>query len=175
MLGYEGFAATCEKPLSISWRTETISPVHGIQPKNLPLNRVLHNDSGPAIEYRDGWKIWCINNVQLDEQIVMRPETQTIEQINGEQNAEIKRIRLNRYGWHRYLKEINAKVVHHRRNDIEQTEEALMRCGEMQVLVAACPSTGKIFSLEVPPTVETCEQAQHWLRGERSGFLIGAS
>jgi len=57
--------------------------------------------------FADGWGFWNIHGVPVDEQIVMRPETQTIEQIQNEPNAEVKKIRIQRYGEKKYLKAIS--------------------------------------------------------------------
>jgi len=158
-----GFACISENPTAIRWDES---------------RTVLHCDDGPSVEYKDGWKLWTVNGVRLPheygEQIVMRPETQTIKEIKTEKNEEIKRIRIERFGWSRFLQESNAKVLDTRRNDIENTEEAIMQTGDgMRVLVPTC-KTGRLFSLEVPPEVETCEQAQDWLNsGSRIDELIG--
>ena len=125
----------------------------------------LHNDSGPAVRFRDDWSIWSINGVLVDEQVVLRPATQTIRQIRHEQNVEVKRIRIERFGWDRYLTGVGAVAIDHRRNDVEATQETLMRTpDEERVLVCACPSTAKIQALPVPPWIRTCEEAQDWLR-----------
>jgi len=123
----------------------------------------LHCETGPALSYRDGWYIWAIGGVRVDEQIIMHPKTQTVEQIRGEQNAEIKRIRIERFGWDQYLTTTKAKVIDRRRNDVECTKEALMHVDDMTVLVCHCPSTARVYTMEVDPAVKTCEQAQNYL------------
>lgn len=130
-------------------------------------NGPLHNDRGPSIRWRDGVCAWAINDVVLPiesgEQIVMRPETQTLEEIDREPSIEVKRIRIERFGWMRYLSDIHATVVERRRNDIEGTLEVLCRRGDICALVCHCPSTGRVFVLEVPGNIKTCDQAQKWL------------
>lgn len=138
-------------------------------------HRTLHCDDGPLMEYRSGLKFWAINGVFVDEQIVMRPETQTIKQIMEERNEEVKRIRIERYGWMRYLTKLNAKCIDSRRNDIDGTNEALYHCNNQKVLVCACPSTGKVFSLEVPLHTRLCEDAQLFLSSGLSSRIISAS
>ena len=125
----------------------------------------LHNDSGMAVEYRDGWGAWSIEGVRVNEQIVMRPETQTLEQLNQEKNEEIRRIRIERYGMDKYLAEMNATCIDSRDNAIEGTKEKLMKCEGMTVLLTHCPSTGKIFPMQVDGNIKTCKEAQDWLWG----------
>ena len=135
----------------------------------------LHCDDGPAVEYPDGWKLWAVRGVLVDEQIIRKPASQTPEQIRAEQNLEVKRIRIERFGWPEYLKIIGAKRLDARRNDIEGTREALYRAEDMAILVCVCPSTAKVFSLEVPSQVVTCEQAQRYLSSGLNSRIISAA
>jgi hypothetical protein len=136
----------------------------------------LHNDSGPAVRFHDGWSIWALNGVLVDEQVVLHPETQSLPQIRREQNAEVKRIRIERYGWDRYLAEVGATVIDRRRNDIEATRETLLRGPDSEtVLVCACPSTARIYALRVPPEIQTCQEAQAWLSGGLAGRIINGA
>jgi hypothetical protein len=136
----------------------------------------LHCEDGPAVAFRDGWSTYAIGGVQVDEQIVLRPETQTLAQLRSERNAEVKRIRIERFGWPRYLDEGGAHVLDARDNDIEATHEAVMRTTDGKtVLVCACPSTARVYALEVPSAVTTCAAAQAWLSGGLSGRIINAA
>ena len=120
------------------------------------------------MEFRSGWGLWTIEGIPVDEQIVMKPETQTIEQIDKEQNQDVRAIRINRFGWPRYIKESGAVCRDERKNEIEGTLEALFRCRDgSQRLVVTCP-TGRVFALGVPGEVKTCEQSQHWLAGGKN-------
>ena len=144
---------------------------------------VCHNEDGPAVAFERGddkFYVWVLNGVRVDEQIVMRPETQTVEQINNEENEEVKRIRIERYGWERYIKDAGFVVVDSRSNDIEGTKETLYgtpasASSPIKVLVCACPSTAKVFSLEVDPDVCSCEEAQSYLSSGFSKRIINAS
>lgn len=140
---------------------------------------VLHNESGPAIKWRGGRTIWSIHGVGLGadgEQIVMRPETQTIAQIDGETNEEIRRIRIERFGWTRYLDETNAKVIDKRRNDVDTQRETLYKLenGRQRFRVRD-PSTGREYALGVPQEVKTAEEAQNYLSQGLSKRTIGRS
>ena len=138
--------------------------------------RHLHNDAGPAVRFRDGWCVWAIDGVVVDEQVVLHPETQSLRKIRGEPNTEVKRIRIERYGWDRYLAAVSAVLVDRRRNDIEATHETLLHTPDNErVLVCACPSTARVYALQVPHNVETCGEAQTWLSGGLSGRIINSA
>lgn len=124
----------------------------------------LHCENGPALRCRDGWSVWCIHGVDVGEQIVMRPETQTIEEIEGENNQEIKRIRIERFGWGRYIQETGATVAHKRYNERDAQWETLyvLKDGTKRVEVSD-PSTGRKYFLGVPRETETCEAAQTFM------------
>jgi len=126
-------------------------------------NNVLHNESGPAVLYRDGYALYSINGHTVTEQIVMRPETLTISQIDGETNSDIQSIMIDRYGWPKYLKVINAKCIDTRDNDVEGTKEALYATPKHgKRLVVTC-TTGRMFVLGVPDNITKCDKAQSWM------------
>lgn len=72
-----------------------------------------HSEDGPSHRWRDGWSLWHIHGVRVTEQIVMRPETITIEQIKAEQNAEVRRVMIDRYGEERYIVDSGMRAVAH--------------------------------------------------------------
>lgn len=134
----------------------------------------LHNERGPAMLWRDGWALWRLDGIAVDEQIIMRPETQSLTQINNEKNADVRSIRIARFGWPRYLNESGAKPIHESSNDVTGCPEALFQSpsGEKR-LVVVCP-TGRTFAMGVSPEVQTCEQAQRWL-GPSKGSCLAAT
>lgn len=124
----------------------------------------LHCPDGPALAYPDGWSRWYINGVAVDEQIVMRPETQTIEQIHGDDNTERRRVRIERYGWERYLDTSGSVKVHARWNERDQQQEILYKTpdGRKRIKVSD-PSTGRKYVLGVPAEINDCQAAQDWM------------
>jgi len=148
----EKIVLVCQNPIAVYWE-----------------GQLLHNENGPSIEYADGFKCWTIDGIPVDEQIVMRPETQTPEQILKDDNADRISIRANRFGWPRLLKEIKAKELDSRRNEIEGTIEALYQSPMGNHLVVTCP-TGRIFALGTPSEVKTCEAASQWLNPHARNF-----
>jgi hypothetical protein len=156
-----------ERPTVIRWSDDAIP--------------ILHCDSGPAIAFRDGWQLWSLGNVIVDEQIVMRPETQTLKQIDDESNEEVKRIRIERYGWPRYIAETDATCIESRRNVVDGTQEALVQLKDgSRRMLCACRSTGRVYAIGVPREIQNCDEAQRWMAGGgneqlRPRNIIGAS
>lgn len=134
-----------------------------------------HNTEGPVLEWPDGEKLYAIEGFFVDEQLVMRPSEQTMEQIHEEKNLEIRRIRIERYGWEQYLKASEAKVIDKRRNDIDGgCFEALCSVPGLKarVLLCTCP-TGRVFNLLVPEATKTCQEAKDYLKGNPNLNDIG--
>ncbi|MDE2106646.1 MAG: hypothetical protein KGL39_56040 [Patescibacteria group bacterium] len=71
-----------------------------------------HCDDGPSHRWRDGWCLWHIHGVAVTEQIVMQPETITIEQVRSEENAEVRRVMIERMGWERFCSQAKMTVIH---------------------------------------------------------------
>jgi hypothetical protein len=131
--------------------------------KSWYINGQLHREDAPAIEGADGNKRWYLNDVEVTEQIVMQPKAITLAQIQKSHNNEVQSIMIERYGWQRYLVDSHSQMLDKRDNAIENTKEALFATGSFgNRLVVTCP-TGRIFTLGVPNTAKTCEEAQQWL------------
>lgn len=158
---YDAFTAWC-KSCPIVLPTEKLVIVSDRPIKIHWQNGLLHNESGPSIEFQDGFKVWSIEGSRVDEQIVMRPETQTLDQLRNESNADVKEIRIRRFGLDRFLVETKAKLIDERRNPVEGTREQLFDSEIGRVLLGTCP-TLRIQSMTVPETVKTCEEAAKWL------------
>ena len=72
----------------------------------------LHAESGPAILYLDGFGIWAWHGVRVRREIIESPDTLTAAEIDGEVNAEIRRVMVERFGEARYIQESGAKIIH---------------------------------------------------------------
>lgn len=145
------FALVCDRPRELHFDPEA-------------ANYQLHNDSGPAVVYGDHYKLWYLHGFAVDEQLVMRPETQTLEQIQSETNNDIRAIRMQRYGLDRYLVEIGAEVLDETRNDIENTHESLLKDDQGNHWLWPTDPSGRICPpLGVPDNIHTCEEARNWL------------
>ena len=72
----------------------------------------LHSETRRAIEWPDGWGLYRIHGVDVPEDVVLSPETLTVARIDGEKNAEVRRIMIERFGLKRYVRDAGAHVVH---------------------------------------------------------------
>ena len=127
----------------------------------------LHNENGLAIKYPDGWGVYSINGVTVDEQIVLRPETLTIKQIQEESNQEKRRIMTERFGVDKYLKAIDATVVDiDMRGVVGAGARALMRDDKGDCwFIGTDGSTNRVYNMYVGKGYETCKAAHEALCG----------
>jgi hypothetical protein len=131
-------------------------------------NNLLHNESGPSIEFRDGYKMWSIQGVALDEQIVMMPETLTLEQIEKEENVEKRRIMIERFGYERYLIESKAECIDYSAGLglVGSAPRALYRLSKGEkVLFGTDGSTKRPYFMSVPNEATTCSEAHRLISG----------
>ncbi|MGH7714846.1 MAG: DUF6745 domain-containing protein, partial [Vulcanimicrobiaceae bacterium] len=71
----------------------------------------LHCADGPAKRYRDGWSIYAVHGVRVPAQVIEAPHTMNAKQILSEQNAEVRRVIIERFGSARLIREGGAKLV----------------------------------------------------------------
>jgi hypothetical protein len=117
-----------------------------------------HCEDGPSHRWRDGWSLWHIHGVCVTEQIVLRPETLTLDQIDKEENAEVRRVMVDRYGTQKYLSESGAKLLH---ADVwHGLPRGLIEDKHGQrYLYGSDNSTGRIYAMPVDSEAKTCKQA----------------
>ena len=71
-----------------------------------------HCDDGPSHRWRDGWELYYIHGVVVPRQVVVAPESLTITQVRKEDNAEVRRVMIERMGWDKFCSEAKLKVIH---------------------------------------------------------------
>src|SRR4029450_5825182 len=76
----------------------------------------LHGEHGPALAWADGSTLPAIRGVRAPAHVVQAPETITVDQIRGEQDVEVRRVLLDRYGPARFVRDADAERVHTDRN-----------------------------------------------------------
>jgi hypothetical protein len=71
----------------------------------------LHCVDGPAISWPDGWCFYALRGMEVPVWLIEQPERITVAAIEREQNAEWRRLLIERYGWARYLSDSGAEVI----------------------------------------------------------------
>jgi hypothetical protein len=128
-------------------------------------NGTHHCETGPAYSYGPGdTEYYYLEGIQVDEQLVMRPETQTIDQILNEKNEDIKSLRIRRFGIERFLQETGCELLDKAMDEKYNAPEALFSSKkyEANVLFCACP-TGRPYFITLPKSVTTCAEAQKYI------------
>lgn len=78
-------------------------------------------------------------------------------------NVRIREFLLQRYGFEKFAKELNCKIIH------KDGENELLRVssGEEPIMMVKVrdPSTGRFHIIRVPPTMKTCREAIAWTFG----------
>ena len=131
-------------------------------------NGRFHNVTGAAIEFRDGYKLWSIDGMTVTEQIVMMPETLTIQQIEDETNVEIRRIMIQRFGEEKYLIETKAVCIDFSAGLGLQGSAPralyVLPKGE-KILFGTDGSTKRPYFMRVPTEAKTCSEAHRMISG----------
>jgi hypothetical protein len=73
--------------------------------------RRLHNATGPALEC-DAEDLYFWHGVLVPEHVVMRPEQISVQEIESDDDDEVRRVMIERYGQARCLLDSGAKETH---------------------------------------------------------------
>ena len=138
----------------------------------------LHCLSGPAVAYPDGWAIYAVHGVRVPEYIIERPSEIDIAKIDAQNNAEIRRVMIDRYrhgeeinGAGAYLRDSHAKRIDHDeqfgtlyRREIPGDEPIVM----VEVVNRSPEPDGRFrhYMLRVPPDMTTAHEAVAWTFGK---------
>jgi hypothetical protein len=114
-----------------------------------------------------GFKL-CWHGVAIDAQIALHPRTITVKHVFATQNAEVRRVMIERMGLERFLQEAHPEVV-----DCDEDpggDRWLLRIPlehdePLVCLQVQDPSTSRLYIIRVPPTMTTCHQAAAWIAG----------
>jgi hypothetical protein len=140
-----------------------------------------HSDDGPSHRWRDGWSLYHIHGVRVEEYIVMRPHEITVAKIKAEDNAEIRRIMIDRMGIQKYIDATGAKVVQMDMVSIggglkQAMPRALIRDDfGNQFMEGTDSSTERCYFMPVDPEAKTCQQAHESICGLKESDCIAQS
>lgn len=122
-------------------------------------NGLMHNPNGPAIKFRDGFAVYCINGRRLPNWIWEKKDTITKNKFLKEKNAEIRGGMYAVLGQKKVFDLIGAEEISRKFANDETyiLYRTLKPIGEKhwQWVGVTCPSTQTKYLLGVPDTV-TC-------------------
>ncbi|GAA3230617.1 DUF6745 domain-containing protein [Actinocorallia longicatena] len=129
----------------------------------------LHRGDGPALGYPDGFALHAWRGMPIPPGFIATLATLTARQILAEDNAELRRVMLEHFGYDRYLAEIDAKPLHRDatgtlwRIDLPGDEPVVM----VEVLNSTPEPDGstRTYYLRVPPDTTTARAGVAWTFG----------
>ncbi|MEU1201559.1 DUF6745 domain-containing protein [Streptomyces sp. NPDC005813] len=130
--------------------------------------RLDHGD-GPALAYPDGFALHAWRGMPVPADFLAELPTLTPERIRSEENAELRRVMLEYYGYDRYLADSGARPVHQDetgtlwRIDLVDDEPVVM----VEVLNSTPEPDGtrRTYWLRVPPSTRTAKAGVAWTFG----------
>ncbi len=137
-------------------------------------NMWCHSEDKLAIEYPDGWGVAVVEGKRIpNSEWVTNPETITMDVIQETEDNDLLTVLLDRFGWDRYYKEIEAVPLDTKKCAISGQYEALFETRALgKRLLVTCP-TARMFSLPCHhETVVDCDSAQEFLMGRSSTLEI---
>lgn len=129
----------------------------------------LHRGAGAAMEFLDGYGLWAWRGMPIPVSLAAELPTLTVDRIRSEENAEIRRVMLEHFGYERYLREAGARNMG---SDETGTLWWLDLPGDeplvMVEVVNSTPEpdgTSRIYWLRVPPRTRTAREGVAWTFG----------
>ncbi|MES9508871.1 DUF6745 domain-containing protein [Streptomyces sp. NPDC000609] len=133
----------------------------------------LDRGDGPALAYRDGFALHAWRGMPVPAEFLAELNSLAPKRIREEENAELRRVMLEFYGYDRYLTESGAEPVH--RDETGVLWRIALDGDEDVVMVEVVNSTPepdgthRVYWLRVPPGTRTAKDGVAWtfgLRGE---------
>ncbi|MEV1053004.1 DUF6745 domain-containing protein [Streptomyces sp. NPDC049887] len=129
----------------------------------------LDRGDGPALAFPDGFALHAWRGMPVPAEFLAGLASLTPERIRTEENAELRRVMLEFYGYERYLTESDARPVH--RDETGVLWRIALSDDEDVTMVEVVNSTPepdgthKTYWLRVPPTARTAKEGVAWTFG----------
>ncbi|WP_406316341.1 hypothetical protein OHA77_04550 [Streptosporangium sp. NBC_01639] len=150
---FERVAIVCERPAELH-RDE--------------LSR-LHRADGPALLFPDGFAMHAWSGTPTPADFAASMAGLTPERIRAQENAELRRVMLEHYGYDRYLAESGATPLHRDETGvlwrIDLAEDEPVTMVEVVNSTAEPDGTFRRYWLRVPPTTRTARAGVAWTFG----------
>ncbi|MGY0235631.1 DUF6745 domain-containing protein [Longispora urticae] len=129
----------------------------------------LHRGDGPALSYPDGYGLHAWRGMPIPPEVADELPRLTVARIRAEDNAEVRRVMLEHFGFDRYLAESGATKAHSDgygtlwRVDLARDEPLVM----VEVLNSTPEPDGtrRTYFLRVPPGTRTARAGVAWTFG----------
>lgn len=133
-------------------------------------NKQLHKDGGPALQYADGFSVYCLNGVRVSKEIAETPAKKLDPAIIlKEKNAEVRREIVRKIGIERICEKLGAKVIDKGTDHAGQPCELLLldlQDGRKRPYIKLInPSIGTYHVEGVHPDCNTLEKAFRFRNG----------
>jgi hypothetical protein len=129
----------------------------------------LHRGDGPALAFPGGFELHAWRGMPVPAGFVASLAALTAETIAGEENAELRRVMLEVYGFERYIAEAGGTMAD--RDTMGVLWRIDMPGDEPAVIVEVVNSTpepdgtSRTYWLRVPPRTRTAREAVAWTFG----------
>ncbi|MFI1382529.1 DUF6745 domain-containing protein [Embleya sp. NPDC020886] len=133
----------------------------------------LHNGDGPALTYADGFALHAWRGMPVPADFVggLGPggSRLTVRAIHNEDNAELRRVMLEIYGYDRYLREVGAQPLDRDETgvlwEIELDDDEPIMMVEVLNSTPEPDGSTRTYWLRVPPDTETAREGVAWTFG----------
>lgn len=129
----------------------------------------LDRADGPALGYRDGFALHAWRGMPVPADFLSGLGDLTPERVRSEENAELRRVMLEHYGYDRYLADSGAEPLH--RDETGVLWRIQLPDDEPVVMVEVVNSTpepdgtSRTYWLRVPPRTTTARAGVAWTFG----------
>jgi len=125
----------------------------------------LHCEEGMAITYRDGWGIYAWHGIAVPEYVVMRFDEITPKKILKEDNAEVARVMLERYGQDNFIRD--GGFTHIQSDDYGALYRVDFANGDEPIVAVKVKdaSSDREYFLFVPPHIQSAHEGVAWSFG----------
>lgn len=149
---FEGLCIVADRPTKMEYK--------------LVDNRIqLHSETGPALQWADGWGLYYLNGVRVPKELVMTPPAELHgDMILHEENVEVRREIVRKLGPERIVRDLDAKILDEN-GDYTLYEVPLGLTNPGHYLRMRNPSIDTWHFECVPHTCKTVKEARIWRRG----------
>ncbi|MFF0309491.1 DUF6745 domain-containing protein [Streptosporangium sp. NPDC004379] len=129
----------------------------------------LHRADGPALSFPDGFAVHAWGGMPVPAGFAATMAALTVQRIDAEENAELRRVMLEHFGYDRYLAESGAVPVHRDETGvlwrIVLPDDEPVTTVEVVNSTAEPDGTFRRYWLRVPPSTRTAREGVAWTFG----------